>query len=98
MNNATQFFGVILIVVNIVCALSLGAQVRLTYRRKNNIGVSWVPYTMGLTNASVGLVYSLMIADAPFIIANLVWSLMNGIMVVLLFHYRRRASIHNASA
>ncbi|MDL1896451.1 hypothetical protein FBQ82_09270, partial [Anaerolineae bacterium CFX7] len=83
MNNATQFFGVILIVVNIVCALSLGAQVRLTYRRKNNIGVSWVPYTMGLTNASVGLVYSLMIADAPFIIANLVWSLMNGIMVVL---------------
>ncbi len=89
MNNATQFFGVVLIVVNIVCALSLGAQVRLTYRRKNNVGVSWVPYTMGLTNASVGLIYSLMIADAPFIIANLVWSLMNGIMVVLLFHYRR---------
>lgn len=98
MNNPTQFLGFVLIGVNIICAFSLGAQIRLTYHRKNNVGVSWVPYTMGLTNASVGLVYSLMIADLPFIVANLAWSLVNGIMVILLFHYRHRAQPDGTSA
>lgn len=98
MNNATQFLGLVLIIVNIVCAFSLAAQIRLTYHRKNTVGVSWIPYTMGLTNASVGLVYSLMIADLPFIVANLAWSLVNGIMVVLLFHYRHRANTNSSAA
>jgi uncharacterized protein with PQ loop repeat len=98
MNNPTQFLGFVLILVNIICAFSLGAQIRLTYHRKNNVGISWVPYTMGLTNASVGLVYSLMIADLPFIVANLAWAFVNGIMVVLLFLYRQRANVNSTSA
>ncbi|OQY94779.1 MAG: hypothetical protein B6D41_06875 [Chloroflexi bacterium UTCFX4] len=97
MNNGMQFLGVVLILVNIVCAFSLSAQIRLTYQRKNTVGVSWVPYTMGFINAFVGLLYSLFIADLPFIIANLVWSLVNGIMVFLLFHYRRRANTNRTA-
>jgi uncharacterized protein with PQ loop repeat len=98
MNTATQFLGIVLIVVNIICAFSLAAQIRLTYQRKNTVGVSQIPYTMGLTNASVGLVYSLMIADLPFIVANLAWSLVNGIMVVLLFRYRHHANANHTAA
>lgn len=98
MNNATQYLGVVLIVVNIICAFSLAAQIRLTYHRKNAVGVSWIPYTMGLTNASVGLVYSLIIADLPFIVANLAWSLVNGIMVFLLVRYRHRANTNSTAA
>lgn len=98
MNNPTQFLGFVLIGVNIICAFSLAAQIRLTYHRKNNVGISWVPYTMGLTNASVGLVYSLMIADLPFIVANLAWAIVNGIMVFLLFLYRKRTAAERPSA
>lgn len=95
MNNATQLFGVVLIFVNIICAVSVFTQIRLTYHRKNNVGVSWVPYTMGFTNASVGLIYSFMIADLPFIVANLAWALVNGIMMALLFLYRKRTATNS---
>ncbi|MBI4670383.1 MAG: hypothetical protein HY741_01775 [Chloroflexi bacterium] len=87
----TQAIGVILIFVNVICAFSVFAQIRLTYHRKNDVGVSWVPYTMGLTNALVGLVYSFLISDPPFIVANLAWASVNGIMVLLLLIYRHAA-------
>lgn len=95
MNNTTQLIGFALIVVNIICAFGVFSQIRLTYRRKNNVGVSWIPYTMGLTNASVGLIYSFAIADLPFIVANLAWALVNGIMVFLLFIYRGHTAANN---
>lgn len=91
MPNLTQAIGILLIFVNVICAFSVFAQIRLTYQRKSDVGVSWVPYTMGLTNALVGLVYSVLILDPPFIVANLAWASVNGIMVILLLLYRNAA-------
>jgi len=89
--NLTQAIGIFLIFVNVICAFAVFAQIRLTYQRKNNVGVSWVPYTMGLTNSLVGLLYSVLIADPPFVVANLAWASVNGIMVILLLLYRNAA-------
>lgn len=98
MNNGTQILGLVLIAINIVSAFSLFTQIRLTYHRKNTVGISWVPYTMGMTNAFVGLLYSILISDLPFITANLAWSLVNGIMVALMIRYRHRANSNSTPA
>jgi hypothetical protein len=74
-----------------VSALAIFSQVRLTYHRKNTIGLSRTPWIMGTTNAFIGLLYAVLIFDVPFIFANLAWFSMNGLMLSLLFYYGRVA-------
>lgn len=87
--NVTGFFAVFVVAINFVSALSILSQARLTYHRKNTIGLSRTPILMGTTNAFVGLIYSLLIHDLPFIFANLVWFSMNGLLLSLIFYYGR---------
>lgn len=79
--------GWLVILVNFGSALAVFSQVRLTYHRKNIVGLSFWPWFMGTTNAAIGVVYSIMIADAFFIFANLAWVTANGTMLFLMFWY-----------
>lgn len=88
----TTYFGAFLILVNLISAFAIFSQIRLTYHRKNTIGLARFPWFMGTTNAAAGLVYSLLINDIPFIIANLAWCSMNGIMFSLILYYGRAAN------
>lgn len=83
--------GWIVILINIGSAVAVFSQVRLTYHRKNTVGLSRWPWIMGTSNAAVGVVYSLMIADLFFVIANLAWVTANGTMLFLMFYYGRAA-------
>lgn len=83
--------GWIVILINLGSALAVFSQVRLTYHRKNTIGLSRLPWFMGTSNAAIGVLYSLMIADLFFLVANLAWTTANGTMLFLLFHYGRNA-------
>ncbi len=83
--------GWIVIFINIGSALAVFSQVRLTYHRKNTVGLSLWPWMMGTSNAAVGVVYSLMISDLFFVIANLAWVSANGTMLFLMFYYGKAA-------
>jgi hypothetical protein len=72
-------------------ALAVFSQVRLTYHRKNTIGLSRWPWLMGTSNALIGTLYSVLIADLFFLFANLAWVTANGTMLFLLFYYGRQA-------
>ena len=87
--DSTNLFGAFLIIINLISAMAIASQIRLTYHRKNIIGLSRLPWFMGTTNAFVGLIYSLLINDLPFIVANLAWFSMNGIMFSLILYYGR---------
>lgn len=91
MIDLKYLIGWLLIVVNLGSALAVFSQVRLTYHRKNTIGLSFWPWFMGTTNSLIGLIYSLMIADIFFLIANLAWVSANGTMLFLMFYYGRSA-------
>lgn len=82
---------VAVVVINFASALAILSQVRLTYHRKNTIGLSRTPILMGTTNAFVGLIYSLIIQDLPFIFANFAWFTMNGLLLGLILYYGRAA-------
>jgi hypothetical protein len=90
--EATNLFGFFVIAINFVSAFAIFSQVRLTYHRKNTIGLSRTPWMMGTTNAFIGLLYALLIYDVPFIFANFAWFSMNGLMLSLIFYYGRRAN------
>ena len=83
--------GWIVIFVNLGSAMAVFSQVRLTYHRKNTIGLSRLPWIMGTSNAAIGVLYSAMIADLFFLVANLAWTTANGTMLFLIFHYGRAA-------
>lgn len=89
--DSTTLFGAFLILINLISAFAIFSQIRLTYHRKNTIGLARFPWFMGTTNAAAGLIYSLLINDLPFIIANLAWCSMNGIMFALILYYGRAA-------
>lgn len=90
--ESTNLLGAMLILVNLISAIAIAGQIRLTYHRKNIVGLARLPWFMGTTNALVGLIYSLIISDLPFIIANLAWLSMNGIMFSLILYYGRTAN------
>ena len=83
--------GWIVIFVNLGSAMAVFSQVRLTYHRKNTIGLSRWPWIMGTSNAAIGVLYSILISDLFFLIANLAWTSANGTMLFLIFHYGRAA-------
>ncbi len=83
--------GWIVILGNLGSALAVFSQVHLTYHRKNTIGLSRWPWIMGTSNAAMGVLYSAMIADLFFLIANLAWTTANGTMLFLILHYGRAA-------
>ena len=85
--SVTSFFAVFVVVINMVSALAIFSQVKLTYHRKNTIGLSRTPILMGTTNAFVGLIYSILIRDIPFMFANFAWFAMNGLLLSLMLHY-----------
>lgn len=85
------FFAIFVVIINFISALAILSQVRLTYHRKNTIGLSRTPILMGTTNAFVGLIYSLMIQNLPFIFANFAWFTMNGLLLSLILYYGRAA-------
>jgi len=89
--DITRVVGLIVVLVNFGSAISIVHQIRLTYRRKNTIGLSPVPWAMATTNALAGFVYSILIADVVFLLANLAWLIVNGTMVMLLVRYRNSA-------
>lgn len=89
--DTTNIVGVIVVLVNIVSAFAIVHQIRLTYHRKSAAGLSPVAWTMGTTNAFVGLVYSFLINNPAFIFANLAWFTVNGTMLALLLYYRNVA-------
>jgi amino acid transporter len=82
-----RLVGVLVIAVNFVSAFAIFTQIRLTHRRKNTIGLSWFAWLMGTTNAFVGTIYSFLIADLVFVLANLAWLTVNGTMLALIFYY-----------
>jgi len=90
--DATQTVGLFVLAVNLISAISVLSQIRLTFHRKNSVGVSWVPWTMGTTNAFVGMVYSMLIHDLVFTLSSLAWLLVNATMVLLLIRYRNVAN------
>jgi uncharacterized protein with PQ loop repeat len=85
--SPTRLFGVFLVLVNLVSAFAVFTQIRLTFRRKNTVGLARFPWVMGTTSALLGLTYSLLITDIPFILVNLAWFTVNSIMLVLIFYY-----------
>lgn len=89
--EATRLFGFFVIAINLVSAFAIFSQVRLTYHRKNTIGLSRTPWIMGTTNAFIGLLYALLIYDVPFIFANFAWFSMNGLMLGLILYYSKNA-------
>jgi uncharacterized protein with PQ loop repeat len=95
--DLTHLVGVIVIVVNITSAFSIVTQIRLTYRRKDTVGLSRVAWIMAASNALVGTLYSVLINDLVFTLANLAWLIVNGTMVILLLRYRRTAKTDNVS-
>lgn len=90
--DSTTLFGAFLILINLISAIAIASQIRLTYHRKNIVGLARFPWFMGTTNALVGLIYSLIISDLPFIVANLAWFSMNGIIFSLILYYGRIAN------
>ncbi len=87
--SPTKLFGVFLVLVNLVSAFAVLTQIRLTYKRKNIIGLARFPWIMGTTSAFLGLSYSLLINDLPFILVNVAWFTVNSIMLGMIFYYGR---------
>ena len=90
--------GWIVIAVNIGSAFAVFSQVRLTYHRKNTVGLAFWPWVMGTSNALIGTIYSIMISDIYFIIANLAWVTANGTMLLLILHYGRMDRLRKRAA
>ena len=89
--DAMYLVGVVVIVVNFVSAFSIVHQILLTYRRKSAAGLSPVAWTMGTTNAFVGLLYSYLIGNFAFLLANLAWFTVNSTMLALMLYFRTMA-------
>lgn len=87
MITLTSLLGLMVILVNFASALSIISQIRLTHHRKNTVGLSRVPWLMSVSNNVIGLAYSVIIGDLVFFSANLVWLLVNGTMLGLIFYY-----------
>ena len=87
----TTYFGAFLILVNLISAFAIFSQIRLTYQRKNTVGLARFPWFMGTTNAFAGLIYGILIRDVPFTVGNLAWFSVNGIMFTLILYYGRAA-------
>ncbi len=86
--DATRLVGILVVLVNFGSAFAILHQIRMTYRLKSAAGLSPIAWTMATSNAAVGVVYSLLIADTAFFLANLAWLTVNLTMLVLVFYYR----------
>jgi hypothetical protein len=92
LDDLTRLVGLFVVAINFASAFSIISQIRLTFHRKNTVGLSRLPWAMSTTNAAAGMVYSLLIADLVFFLANLAWTCVNATMIALLLYYSRSSN------
>ncbi len=95
MSSFVEILGGVTVALNFVSAFAIVSQIRLTWRRKNTIGLSFLPWLMASCNSWMGLAYSLVIGNTVFTIANLAWATVNTTMLGLILIYRRRTDSIN---